>query len=101
VPQFTSEIMSVASVAESIALAIWGFISSDRAIAFYKQVVTVLVVIVAIAIMGIWEGIKQVALPAAKITIAWMRDRLVQGWASLRAKVEGFVVVVMEGAIGL
>lgn len=106
-PQFTSEIMSAASIAESIALAVWGFLSSDRAIAFYKQVVTILVVIVAIAIMGIWEGLKQIAFPVTKIAIAWMRDRLVQGWASfrawlvqLRAEVEGFVVIVMEGAIG-
>ena len=107
-PNFTSEILSIASVAESIALAIWGFLSSDRAIAFYKQIIVVLVVLIAIAAMGIWEGLKQVAFPVAKIAIAWMRDRLVQGWASfrawlvqLRAEVEGFVIVVLKGAIGL
>ena len=69
-PQFTAEIMSVTSVAESIALAIWGFLSSDRAIAFYKQVIVILVVLIAIAAMGIWEGLKQVAFPVAKIAIA-------------------------------
>lgn len=107
-PSFTSEILSIASVAESIALSIWSFLSSDRAQQFYKQVVTVVIVIIAIAILGIWEGLKQIAFPVVKIAIAWMRDRLVQGWASfrawlvqLRAEVEGFVVLVMEGAIGL
>lgn len=107
-PNFTSEILSAASIAESIALAIWGFVSSDRAIAFYKQVIVILVVLIAIAAMGIWEGLKQIAFPVVKIAIAWLRDRLGQGWASfrawlvqLRAEVEGFVVIVMEGAIGL
>jgi uncharacterized membrane protein YhhN len=107
-PQFTSEILSAASTAESIALAIWGFLSSDRAIAFYKQVVTILVVIVAIAILGIWEGLKQIAFPVTTIVFAWAGDRLVQGWASfvawlrqVRAEVEGFVVIMLEGAIGL
>jgi hypothetical protein len=62
--------------------------------------------------MGVWEGLRmgwvKIVKPGSAIVVNWMHNRIVQGWASfvawLRqvwAEIEGFVVVMMNGAIGL
>jgi hypothetical protein len=110
---FAREMATIAKdITAQTAKKTWAVLTSDRAVEFYKAVLTVLIVIVAIAFMGVWEGLKmgwvKVVKPGSAIVVNWMRDRIVQGWASfvawLRqvwAEVEGFVVVMMNGAIGL
>ena len=111
-PDFTAELMTatvkISAVTRAAAQTVWDVLSSEKAQQFYKAVIVAIIVIIVIAAMGVWEALKTIAFPAVKIAYAWSCDRAIQGWASFRAwlvqvqkEADGFVAIVMEGAIGL